>query len=331
MIVEQQLQVFSGFQACIAAALAGGCRAYFASPTPLHAQLLNEGARRFPEQHASFVQASHPVDALSMALGAARMGVLPLVSGNFDDFLAMQEVLGSLFRQECPCVLGILLYQEPAWPEASPLAYPYPCFLEPWPASGLPLISLMPSSLAQLYQLTWQASQLALSASQPVAILLDPLLLAVTGDIQVLPPEPVPLTPGEGATWLERLDQVQQTLQRQSNGWLRQWVGTDEPEYFLLATGLLGGWLLEMEWPRGGVLVPESLFPLALQELWERAATSEAPVYVVEFAPSALGRRLRSRFGKRIRPLSLPWERSAPAGLKATICRALEAQGHAFD
>lgn len=331
MIVEQQLRVFSGFQACISAALAGGCRAYFASPSPLHAQLLNEGARRFPEQHATFVQSAHPVEALSMALGASRMGVLPLVSGNFDDFLAMQEVLGSLYRQECPCVLAILLYQEPAWPEASPLAYPYPCFLDPWPASGLPLISLMPSSLAQLYQLTWQASQLALAASQPVAVLLDPLLLPVTGDVQVLAPAPVPLPVSPAADWLSRLDQTQQQLQRQANGWLRQWLGCDEPEYFLLATGLLGDWLLEMEWPRGGVLVPESLFPLALQELWEPAASSEAPVYVVEFAPSSLGRRLRQRFGRRLRPLSLNWERSAPAGLKAMIRNQLEAAGHAFD
>ncbi|PKL75556.1 MAG: hypothetical protein CVV27_14770, partial [Candidatus Melainabacteria bacterium HGW-Melainabacteria-1] len=176
MIVDQQQLVFSGFQACIAAALRGGCRAYFASPSPLHASLLNEGARRFPEQHGSFVQAANPVEALSMALGAAQMGVLPLVSGNFSDFLAMQEVLQSLYRQECPCVLAILLYQEPAWPEASPLAYPYPCFLNPWPASGLPLISLMPSSLSQLHQLVWQACELARTGSQPVAVVLGPLL-----------------------------------------------------------------------------------------------------------------------------------------------------------
>ncbi|HEY9843564.1 MAG: hypothetical protein ACAI44_33210 [Candidatus Sericytochromatia bacterium] len=325
MIVEQQLQVFSGFQACIAAALQGGCRAYFASPSPLHAQLLNEGARRFPEQHGSFVQASHPVDALSMALGASRMGVLPLVSGNFPDFLAMQEVLQSLFKQECPCVLALLLYQEPVWPEASPLAYPYPCFLDPWPACGLPLISLMPSSLAQLYQLTWQACQLALSTSQPVAVLLDPLLLAVTGDVQVLPPEPLALEPGFGHIWLERLDEVQQRLQLQAGRWLRQWIGASEPEYFLLATGLLGGWLLQMEWPRGGVLVPESLFPLALEAL------PPQPVYVVEFAPSALSRRLVQRFGPGIQALELPWERALPAGLKNTICRALEAKGHVFD
>lgn len=331
MIVEQQLQVYSGFQACIAAALEGGCRAYFASPSPLHAQLLNEGARRFPEQHGSFVQASHPVEALSMALGASQMGVLPLVSCNYNDFLTMQEVLQSCFQQERPCVLAILLYQEPAWPEASPLAYPYPCFLDPWPASGLPLISLMPSSLAQLYQLTWQASQLAISASQPVAILLDPLLMSVTGDIQVLPPEPVPLGAGQGPNWLARLDEVQQRLQRQTTGWLRQWVGPSEPEYFVLATGLLGDWLLDLEWPRGGVLVPESLFPLALEDLSEQAIASQAPVYVVEFAPSSLARRLRQRFGKRIRSLELPWDRSAPAGLKATIFRALEAHGHALD
>lgn len=328
MIVEQQLQVFSGFQACIEAAASGGCRAYFASPSPLHAQLLNEGARRFPELHGSFVQAAHPVDALSMALGASHMGVLPLVSGNFPDFLAMQEVLQTCFRQEAPCVLAVLLYQEPVWPQASPLAYPYPCFLDPWPASGLPLISLMPSSLAQLHQLTLQACQLSLATRQPVAILLDPLLLPVTGDLAILPPEPLMLPDNLTTTgsdnWLERLDTAQQGLQAISSQWLRQWSSPEAPEYCLLATGMLGGWLLEMEWPRGSVLVPESLFPFALSEL------PDLPVYVVEFSPSNLGRRLQQRFPNHdVRSLMLPWERSAPAGLKALICKHLEADGHA--
>lgn len=324
MIVEQQLRVFSGFQACIDAALQGGCRAYFASPSPLHAQLLDEGARRFPEVHGSFVQASHPVDALSMALGASRMGVLPLVSCNFPDFLAMQEVLQACFRQECPIVLAILLYQEPAWPGASPLAYPYPCFLEPWPASGLPLISLMPSQLSQLYTLTWQACQLALSSSQPVAVLLDPLLLPVTADLQVLPPQPMALAPPRGEVWLERLEQAQQQLQPQAGQWLRQWSGAAAAEYCLLASGMLGGWLLEMEWPHGDVLVPESLFPLSIRDL------PELPIHVVEFAPSALARQLRMRFPSHdIRSLSLPWQRSAPAGLKQMIQEKLSEAGHA--
>lgn len=323
MIVEQQLKVFTGFQATIAATLAGGCRAYFASPSPLHAQLLNEGARRFPEQHGSFVQASHPVDALAMALGAARMGVLPLVSANFNDFLAMQEVLQACYRQECALVLAILLYQEPAWPEASPLAYPYPCFLEPWPASGLPMLSLMPSSLSQLYQLTWQACLLAQAASQPVALLLDPLLLPVTGDLQILPPQLPTLPAASGKHWLERLSLSQSQIQELGSPWLRQWSSVSEPEYILLATGQLGGWLLEMEWPQGAVLVPESLFHLGLEQ------RPELPIYVVEFAPSSLSRALQQRLaGSQIQSLSLNWKRSYPAGLKQAICRQLKDFGH---
>lgn len=187
------------------------------------------------------------------------------------------------------------------------------------------MISLMPASLSRLYELTQQACQLSLAARQPVAILLDPLLLPVTGDLPMLAPEPLHLPHflPQGEHWLERLDTSQQALLPLASQWLRQWSGTASPEYCLLATGLLGGWLLEMEWPRGSVLVPESLFPFALEDL------PETPVYVVEFAPSNLGRRLQQRFpGRDVRSLTLPWERSAPAGLKAAICKQLEADGY---
>jgi len=321
MIVEQQAGVYSGFQACIKGAIDGGCRAYFASPSPLHAQLLNEGARRFPENHGSFVQAAHPVEALAMALGASQAGLLPLVSANYPDFLAMQEVLQSCCQSETPVVFSLLLYQEPLGPEASPLAYPYPCFLDPWPASGLPLLSLMPANLSQVYQLTTEACELALFLRQPVVLLLDPVLLTLTGPLQPSLNEPLPrLLPDSVAAWPSgaqaRLAQLAELAPR----WLQHWPSNQRSDFTLLATGALGGWILDMDWEDNSVLVPESLYPLACQSL------PAEPVYVVEFAPAQLYQRLQQRFPQAdLRALNLPWQRTAPIGLQRQLLNSLQA------
>ncbi|MBF2054832.1 MAG: hypothetical protein IGS03_15405 [Candidatus Sericytochromatia bacterium] len=329
MIVEQQAGLYAGFQACIRGAIEGGCRAYFASPSPLHAQLLNEGARRFPESHGTFVQAAHPVEALSMALGTAQAGLLPLVSAHYPDFLAMQEVLQQACQQELPMVLALLLYQAPPFAGASPLAYPYPCFMAPWPASGLPLLNLMPASLSQLYQLTQEACSLALHLRQPVVLLLDPHLLNTMGTLHpslAVPLEPLlQALPRPELRWPDCALARQQQLHTLASRWLQHWPCEGERRFSLLATGALGGWVLDLDWPEASVLVPESLCPLGLDDLWQQDPPAE-PVYVLECAPSQLSWRLQQRFPHvDIRALSLDWYRAIPLDLQVRILEAMHA------
>lgn len=332
MIVDQQSDVYTGTQACIAAALEAGARAYYAAPSPMQAALLNEGARRFPQAHGNFVQAADPVEALSMALGAAYTGILPLVSASYSDFLAMQEVLAHFHQQHKPCILALMLYDPPRTPNDASLSYAYPCFMEPWPSSGFPLLSLMPSSLPQLYQLMQDACQLAETLSQPVALLLDPALMSVTAAVQPGWMNKVPaIELSTHPHWAERKEQNYAQVRKHASRWLRRWEHRDKPEHYLLATGALGGWLLDMEWDTsewaGGVLVPESLAPLALPpKLISALEHSQHRVYVAEFEPSALSRRLRQKYPRiNWQALPLSWSRQAPVGLYTQVCEALSA------
>jgi len=317
MIVEQAHGVTSAFRACIDGALASGCRAYFGSPSPLHALLLNEGARRFPELHGTFTQSANAVEALSMAQGVAHSGSIPLVSAGYPDFLALQEVLQTCLEQSLACVIAVFLYQRPASPGASPLAFNYPCFLNPWPAGGLPIMNLMPANLDRLYSLTQEAFVLARQLQQPIALLLDPILMTQT---QELPPplEANPISLSPVGPRLEDRIQALEALTQYQDRWQQSWSRSEDIDHYLIATGALGGWLLEAEWENTHVIVPESLFPLALPERFDK------PAYVLEFAPGHLHRQIqRLRPQAHLQQIALPWQRHYPVGLAADLNQRL--------
>lgn len=323
MIVEQAPGVTSGFRACIEGAIASGCRAYFGSPSPLHALLLNEGARRFPEVHGTFSQSANAVEALSMAQGVAQSGSVPLVSAGYPDFLAMQEVLQTCLDQSIACVIAVFLYQRPASAGASPLAFNYPCFLNPWPAGGLPLVNLMPANLDRLYSLTQEAFLLAHQLQQPIALLLDPILMTQTQALHPpLETQPLALTP-VGPRLEDRIQALADLALHQAR-WQQSWSHSEEIDYYLIASGALGGWLLEAECPQAQVLVPESLFPLALPEQFDK------PAYVLEFAPGNLCAQIQHlRPRANLQQIALPWQRHYPVGLQADLTQRLEGFGHA--
>ncbi len=318
MIVEQAPGVTSAFRACIEGAIASGCRAYFGSPSPLHALLLNEGARRFPEVHGTFTQSANAIEALSMAQGVAQSGSIPLVSAGYPDFLALQEVLQTCLDQSIPCVIAVFLYQRPASASASPLAFTYPCFLNPWPANGLPLVNLMPANLDRLYSLTQEAFQLARQLQQPITLLLDPILMTQTQALHP-PLEAHPLELSPMGPRLEDRIQALEELALHQDRWQQSWRHSETIDYYLIATGALGGWLLEADLANAQVLVPESLFPLALPEDFDK------PAYVLEFAPGNLYRQIqRLRPQAQLQQIVLPWQRHYPVGLHPDLMQRLE-------
>lgn len=323
MIVEQAPGVTSAFRACIEGAIASGCRAYFGSPSPLHAMLLNEGARRFPEVHGTFTQNANAVEALSMAQGVAQSGTVPLISAGYPDFLALQEVLQTCLDQSIACVIAVFLYQRPVSVGASPLAFNYPCFLNPWPAGGLPLVNLMPANLDRLYSLTQEAFLLARQLQQPIALLLDPILMTQTQALHP-PLEALPLDLAPVGPRLDDRIQALQDLALHQSRWQQTWRHSEETDYYLIATGALGGWVLEGEFPQAHVIVPESLFPLALPDTFDK------PAYVLEFSPGTLCSQLqRLRPQADLRPVALPWQRYYPVGLRADLAQRLEGLCHA--
>lgn len=318
MIVEQHAAVYNGFQMCIEAVLKSGCRHYFASPSPMQSLLLNEGLTRFPAHHGVCLQTQTTTEALSMAQGVGQLGDIPFISSNYSDFLSVQHVLSHFFQEEVPCVYAVVLYQAPEFTGAATLPYGYACFQNAWPGSGFPFPHLMPSHLSHVQNNVQEAFALADYLRQPVILLLDPMLLSTTQTVQNAECIELTLPPIQENNVLQRAKQKHKHLQALAPRWLRHWGPNHPPDYALIATGAMGGWLLEMDWHENAVLVLDSLYPGTLK-LPDHYPV-DLPLYVVEFEPGCLWEQLQQQYPYyTFHSLKIPWERSAPVGLQATL------------
>ena len=322
MIVEQHAAVYNGFQMCIEAVLKSGCRHYFASPSPMQSLLLNEGLTRFQQHHGVCLQTQSTTEALSMAQGVGQLGDISFISSNYSDFLSVQHLLAHFFQQEVPCVYAVVLYQAPEFPGASTLPYGYACFQNAWPGSGFPFPHLMPSHLSHVQNNVQEAFALSAYLRQPVILLLDPMLLSTTQNVHNAEWIELTLPPIQESNVLRRAKKKHHHLQAQAPRWLRHWGPEHLPDYALIATGAMGGWLLEMDWHENAVLVLDSLYPgvLKLPDHYP----SDLPLYVVEFEPGCLWEQLKQQYPHySLRSLKIPWERSAPVGLQTTLVEQL--------
>ncbi len=318
MIVDQQAAVYNGFQMCMEAVLTSGCRHYFASPSPMHSLLLNEGLTRFQSRHGICLQTQTPAEAVSMAQGVAQLGDIPFISSNYADFLSVQHLLYHFFHREIPCVYAIVLYEAPEFPGACTLPYGFACLQNAWPGSGFPFPHLMPSHLSHMQNNVQEAFALARHLQQPVLLLLDPMLLSTTQNVQSAEWNPLPFSAVEGSHHLRRAHKRHLELKNMACRWLRYWLPEQTPDYGLVAAGALGGWLLDMDWHENAVLVLDSLYPGVLQLPEE--CPSDMPLYVIEFDPGCLYEQLQQQYSHYLlHPIKLPWERSVPVRLQNTL------------
>jgi len=326
MIVKNHLRPMAGYQVVIEAALKAGARSYFASPSPYHALLLNEGAHRFQENHGSFIQAESPAAALSMAYGAASVGALPLVTCNEQDFLSMQEVLSYACLNQKAMVIVVLANGAPGQQSNQLSFQSLRYFFSPMMGTGQPLLTLLPSSHQELWNLTGRAFSRSLERSQPVLLLMDPLLLQAVSEVRMTSHTSTfrqhKLNTLENNERLA-LDLEQELWDQDSNHLLSDLP--ESPKILWLAAGLLGHWIQNLKEPDWGTLIPQSLSPFPSKELRRQLREyPEAEVFLVEYKDTAWYRQVQSFFTDlKFRQLSLP---SPPesVGLKTQLKKALE-------
>lgn len=303
-------KVCSGYQAVIEASIQAGCQAYFAAPSPFHAFLLNEGARRFSETNGWFIQAESPADAMAMALGSAATGHQVLVSGNDQDFLAMQEVLAYFVAQKCPAVLAILNDGGPAMALPRPAGHQMRYYLEPRILGGFALTSLVPTTPQHVYELTLKAFQLSVEWLQPVLLILEPPVFHAAATLHLhRPGRRRPHPPNWGLAAHSRLGRIDEPAalaqlaetyhQIQLTCGQAHVISASEPTGAIrVAIGSLGAWLSHQLPPQDSLLIPETLYPFPIQQLEQLRQThpEDAPVILWEYDYPWMAQWLQARY-----------------------------------
>lgn len=175
-MAEYVLTMMKGNEALGEAAIRAGCRFFFGYPITPQSELPAYMARRMPEVHGTYLQAESELAAVNMVLGAASTGARAMTSSSSPGFSLKQEGISYMVGSELPCVVVNIMRGGPGLGNIQPAQGDYFQMVKGGGHGDYHLITLAPSTVQELVDLTVLAFSLADRYRNPTAILGDGLL-----------------------------------------------------------------------------------------------------------------------------------------------------------
>lgn len=290
--------LMKGNEAVAEAAVRAGCRAYFGYPITPQTEISEYLSRRLPELGGVFLQAESEVAAINMVYGAAAVGMRVLTSSSGPGLSLKQEGLSYLASAELPCVVVNMVRGGPGLGNIQPAQSDYFQATRGGGHGDYRVLTLAPSSIQELVDLTYLAFYLADKYRNPVEILGDGMLGQMMEPVVFKEPS-LPSLPDKN--WavrgkngkerkyilcfaldpreLEKLNlKLQEKYLRIEREEVRfEYFGSLEPEMLLLGFGTVGRILKsvvregERAGLRLGLLRPITLYPFPKQAVREWA------------------------------------------------------------
>lgn len=188
-------QLLQGNAACVAGAIAAGCRFYAGYPITPSSEIAEGMARRLPALGGVFVQMEDEIASLAAVIGASLGGRRAMTATSGPGFSLMQEHIGFAAMAEVPCVIVSVMRGGPS--TGLPTSPSQGDFMQArWGTHGdVPSLVLAPASVAEVYELTVAAFALAERFRTPVVVLYDEVIAHMREEA-VLPPAPRGGVPG---------------------------------------------------------------------------------------------------------------------------------------
>lgn len=174
--MEPMLMMMKGNEALGEAAIRAGCRFFFGYPITPQSELPAYMARRMPEVGGTYLQAESEVAAVNMLLGASSTGVRAMTSSSSPGFSLKQEGISYMIGSEIPCVVVNIMRGGPGLGNIQPSQGDYFQMVKGGGHGDYHMITLAPSTVQELVDLTMLAFDLSQQYRNPVAILGDGLL-----------------------------------------------------------------------------------------------------------------------------------------------------------
>jgi 2-oxoglutarate ferredoxin oxidoreductase subunit alpha len=171
--VNDRPQLVQGNAACVAGAVAAGCRFYAGYPITPSSEIAEGMARRLPAAGGVFVQMEDEIGSLAAVIGASLGGLRAMTATSGPGFSLMQEHIGFAAMAEVPCVIVNVMRGGPS--TGLPTSPAQGDLMQArWGTHGdVPSLVLAPASVAEVYDLTVSAFALAERFRTPVVVLYD--------------------------------------------------------------------------------------------------------------------------------------------------------------
>lgn len=168
--------LMKGNEVIAEAALRAGCRHYFGYPITPQTEIAHYMAKRMPEVGGVFLQAESEVSAINMVYGAASAGRRVMTSSSSPGISLKQEGISYLAGSRLPAVIVNIMRAGPGLGGIQPAQGDYFQAVKGGGHGDYRLITLAPSSVQELYELTVEAFNLSDKYRNVVMLLGDGVL-----------------------------------------------------------------------------------------------------------------------------------------------------------
>ncbi|HYA36557.1 MAG TPA: 2-oxoacid:acceptor oxidoreductase subunit alpha [Candidatus Binataceae bacterium] len=174
-----------GNQACALAAVAAGCRFFAGYPITPSSEIAEHMSRELPKVGGVFVQMEDEIGSLAAVIGASMGGAKAMTATSGPGFSLMQENLGFASATEVPCVIIDVMRGGPS--TGMPTRPSQGDLMQArWGTHGdHPIIALAPASVAEIYEETIRAFNLAEQFRVPVVVLYDQVIAHLLESVEV--------------------------------------------------------------------------------------------------------------------------------------------------
>ena len=178
--------LMKGNEAIAEAAIQAGCKHYFGYPITPQTEIAAYMANKLPEVEGVFLQAESEIAAINMVYGAASTGARTMTSSSSPGISLKQEGLSYIAGSELPCVVVNVMRGGPGLGGILPSQSDYFQAVKGGGHGDYRMIVLAPSSVQEMYDLTYKAFDLADLYRIAVMILADGHLGPVMEPIEMV-------------------------------------------------------------------------------------------------------------------------------------------------
>jgi len=168
--------LITGNEACGEGAIRAGCRFYAGYPITPQNELTAYMSRRMEEENGVFVQAESEVSAINMVFGASAAGSRVFTTSSSPGISLKQEGISYIAGCELPAVIVNVMRGGPGLGNIAPAQGDYFQATKGGGHGDYRLLVLAPSSVQEMFDLTYEAFALSDKYRNPAMILADGML-----------------------------------------------------------------------------------------------------------------------------------------------------------